>query len=239
MLEATLDLIPFPTLLVEPGSARVVFASRAADALAGGRFPRAAGAERYDELFRVTGPDGEQISGDRYPAVRAARGERVEQCQVDWHLPGGVRSVLVSCEAVPATGDREALVLVAFEDVSAVRRAEADASAAQALLDTFFESASVGMAFLDRELRFQRVNEALARLNGIPAAAHAGRPAAEVLPGGNPEVMELLRRVLASGEALEAEVSGYSPAAPAERHHWIVAIYPVSDGAAEPVGLGV
>src|SRR3954471_11603508 len=167
MLEATLDLIPFPTLLVEPGSARVVFASRAADALAGGRFPRAAGAERYDELFRVTGPDGEQIAGDRYPAVRAARGERVEQCQVDWHLPEGVRSVLVSCETIPPAEGRDALVLVAFEDLVAVRRAEDEARAAQAVLDTFFSSASVGMAFLDRELRFRRVNDALARLNGI------------------------------------------------------------------------
>jgi PAS domain S-box-containing protein len=239
LLEATLDLIPFPTLLVEPGSARILFASRAADELAGGRFPRADGVDAYDAVYRVTDPDGAEVAGDRYPGVRAARGERVEQCQLDWHLPGGVRSLLVSCEMLPAGDDREALVLVAFEDISAIRRAEGDARAAQALLDAFFRSASVGMAFLDRELRFQRVNDALARLNGIPAEAHVGQLAAEVLPGGNPQVMELLRGVLASGEAVEAEVAGYSPAAPAERHHWIVAIYPVADGAGAPAGLGV
>src|SRR3954466_2790963 len=210
-LEATLDLLPFATLLVELGSARILFANRAADALAGGRLPRIEGAEGYDAIFRVTAPDGTQISGDRYPAVRAARGERVEQCQVDWHLPGGVRSVLVSCETLPAGDDREALVLVAFEDVSAIRRAEGDARAAQALLDAFFRSASVGMAFLGREVRVQRVNDALARLNGIPAEAHVGRLAAEVLPGGDPQVTELLRGVVTSGEAVEAEVAGYTP----------------------------
>jgi PAS domain S-box-containing protein len=238
MLEATLDLLPFAALLVEPGSARILFANRAADELAGGRFPRADGAERYDEVFRVTDADGAEIAVDRYPAVRAARGERVERCHVDWHLPGGVRSVLVSCDTVPAAEDREALVLVAFEDITPIRRAEAEARAAQALLDTFFASASVGMAFLDRELRFERVNDALARHNGIAPAEHIGRPASEVLPGGNPEVVELLERVVASGEALEAEVAGYSPAAPAERRHWIVAIYPVRDGAGELVGVG-
>src|SRR4051794_22028094 len=135
LLEATLDLIPLPTLLVEPGSARILFASRAAHELAGGRFPRADGAAGYDAMYRVTDSAGAEIAGDRYPAVRAARGERVEQCQVDWHLPGGVRSVLVSCEMLPAADDREALVLVVFEDISAIRRAERDARAAQALLD--------------------------------------------------------------------------------------------------------
>jgi PAS domain S-box-containing protein len=239
LLEATLDLVPFPTLLVEPGSARILFANRAADELAGGRLPRADGAERYADLYPLTDADGLEIAGERHPAVRAARGERVEGVQVDLHLPGGVRSLLVSAGTVPAGDEREALVLVAFEDISPIRRARADADGAQALLDTFFRSASVGMAFLDRELRFRRVNAALARLNGIPVAAHVGRRAADVLPGGNPEVMELLRRVLESGDAVEAEVSGHSPAAPAERHHWIVAISPVRDGAAEPVGLGV
>src|SRR4051794_26247050 len=175
MLEETLDLLPFATLLVEPGSARILFANPAADALAGGRLPRAEGVASYDEIFHVTTPDGTEIPGDRYPAARAARGERVERCPLDWHPPRGVRSVLVSCDTIPATDDREALVLVAFEDVSSIRRAEDETRAANALIDSFFGGASVGMAFLDRELRFQRVNDALARLNGIPAADHIGR----------------------------------------------------------------
>jgi PAS domain S-box-containing protein len=238
VLEETLDLLPFAALLVEPGSARVLFANRAADALAGGRFPRPDGADRYDEMFRVTAPDGTEIAGDRYPAVRAARGERVEQSQVDWHLPGGVRSVLVSCDTIPAAGDREALVLVAFEDVTAIKRAEAEADAAQAVLATFFSSASVGMAFLDRELRFRRVNDALARLNGIPAAEHIGRTASEVLPAGNPRVVGMLRQVLETGESVEADVAGYYATAPAERHHWIVSIYPMRDAAGDVAGVG-
>src|SRR3954447_1143197 len=238
-LEATLDLLPFATLLVELGSARILFANRPADALAGGRLPRIEAAEGYDAIFRVTAPDGTQISGDRYPAVRAARGERVEQCQLDWHLPGGVRSVLVSCDTIPPGDDRPAFVLVAFEDITAMRQAESEARAAQALLDTFFRSSTVGMAFLDRDPRFQRVHDAPARLNGIPAADHVGQLAVDVLPGGNPRVMELLRGVIDTGEPVEAEISGYSPAAPAERHHWIVAISPVRDGADGPVGVGV
>ena len=34
--------------------------------------------------------------------MRAARGERVESFEMDWHLPDGVRSLLVSTDTVPA-----------------------------------------------------------------------------------------------------------------------------------------
>jgi PAS domain-containing protein len=188
LLEATLDLVPFPTLLVEPGSARIVFANRAADELAGGRFARADGAEHYAGLYPLTDADGAEVGSDRHPAVRAARGERIEGVQVDWHLPGGVRSLLVSGATVPPTDDREALVIVAFEDISLIRRAEAEAHAAQALLDTFFASASVGMAFLDRALRFRRPGSG--RRSRSPrcaeGAAAAGRGLALLAAGSRP-----------------------------------------------------
>jgi PAS domain S-box-containing protein len=238
LLEQTVDLMPFPVLIVEPGSARVLFANRAADVLAGGRFPPAETMDEYAGLYALTEPDGTPLAPDRYPAVRAARGERVESCQLEWPLPDGTRSVLASADTIPATDDREALVLVAFEDVSPIRRAEAEARAAEALLDAFFAGASVGMAFLDRELRFQRVNDALARLNGIPVAEHIGRTAEEVLPEGNPRVVAMLRRVLETGEAVEGDIAGYYATAPAQRHHWIVSLYPVRDAAGEVAGVG-
>jgi PAS domain S-box-containing protein len=237
-LEATLALVPLPTILVEPVSGRIVFANRAADELAGGEMPRAESADRYVDLYPLTGPGGAPMERDDYPAVRAARGERVEHCQVDWHLPGGVRSVLVSAESIPAADDREALVLVVFEDVSPLRRAEAEARAAEAVLDAFFAGASTGMAYLDRDLRFQRVNDALAALNGIPASEHIGRTAAEVLPAGNPQVVGMLQRVLETGRPVEEDVAGYYATEPAERHHWIVSLYPVRDADGEVTGVG-
>ena len=43
------------------------------------------------------------------------------------------------------------------------------------LLDTLLSSAPVGLAFFDRELRFVRVNQTLAQINGRPAEEHIGR----------------------------------------------------------------
>jgi len=64
------------------------------------------------------------------------------------------------------------------------------------LLDVVLDSAPIGFALLDRELRYLRVNDALARLNGAPAAEHVGRPARELQPELGEERERMLRRVL-------------------------------------------
>jgi hypothetical protein len=40
-----------------------------------------------------------------------------------------------------------------------------------ALVDAIFTSAPIGLAFVDRQLRFQRINARLAEMNGLPARA--------------------------------------------------------------------
>ena len=56
------------------------------------------------------------------------------------------------------------------------------ASHASALFDIVGEGAPVGLAFVDTELRFVRVNAALAAINERPVAEHLGRRIDEVLP---------------------------------------------------------
>src|SRR3954452_10612682 len=72
----------------------------------------------------------------------------------------------------------------------------------QPLLGAALDVAPVGMAILDRDLRYVHINAALAELNGFAAADHIGRRLDEMVP---PEVLERIvpeiRRVLATGEA--------------------------------------
>jgi hypothetical protein len=49
-----------------------------------------------------------------------------------------------------------------------------------------------------------RVNEALAEINGVPAADHVGRRVGEVLPDMDPQVERDLRSVIESGEPVRA-----------------------------------
>ena len=53
---------------------------------------------------------------------------------------------------------------------------------ALALLDTFQVYAPVGLAFLDNDLRYIRINYAMAELDGLTPAAHIGRTLQEVQP---------------------------------------------------------
>jgi PAS domain S-box-containing protein len=106
------------------------------------------------------------------------------------------------------------------------------------VLDALFESAPIGFAFFDRELRYVRVNEKLAEINGVPVEAHAGRTLGEVLPGMDRAVEDAFRKVLETGEPLlEAEFEGWTPAS-ADKRRFFTSIYPVAGPDGETIGLG-
>jgi PAS domain S-box-containing protein len=252
-LTAILDRIPVGLLLLEPGTARVLYANRAADALAGGEFPRATCAEDFGRVYRVTDRQGRELGSDEHPGVRAARGEPVDAVEVDWHTPQGVRSLIVSSHSVPAVFGHQGAVVVSFEEVTGLRAREErharlyeDAHAAQlrsvealALLDTLFASAPVGLAYFDRELRYRRINDALAEINGVPVRDHYGRTVREVLPELGEEVATALRRVIETGEPIvDMEMTGQTPKSPGETRHWLAGFYPVTGGQGEVLGVG-
>ncbi len=99
-------------------------------------------------------------------------------------------------------------------------------------------NAPVGLAILDRDLRYVRVNEALAAINGVPAASHVGKTVLEVLPEQNPDVLEQLRRVRDTGVPLDVELAGYTPREPGVQRHWRVSYFPVL-AAGRVAGVGV
>jgi PAS domain S-box-containing protein len=108
-----------------------------------------------------------------------------------------------------------------------------------ALLDTLQHDVPVGFAFIDRDFRYRRINEALADINGKPPREHLGRPVREVVPKLWPALEPLYRKVLESGEALtNQEVSGETAAASGQTRHWLANYYPVRVGG-EMVGMGL
>ena len=108
---------------------------------------------------------------------------------------------------------------------------------ALALLDSLLTAAPVGFALFDLDLRFLRVNEALATIDGLPPEDHVGRTVDElqVLP---PQVAEDLSQVLGTGApVVNREVSVRMPSS-RRLHHLIVGCYAVRSGSDEIVGAG-
>ncbi len=97
-------------------------------------------------------------------------------------------------------------------------------------LESIYQTAPIGLAVLDTQLRFLRVNERLAEMNGVPVEAHLGRTVAEVLPDLATQAEAMLRRVLETGEPIrDLEIRGHTPAQPGVERVWIEQITPLRD----------
>ena len=122
-----------------------------------------------------------------------------------------------------------------------LQRTGSELSETLGLLDVVFAHAPVGLALLDRDLRYLRVNDRLAEINGLPAGAHLGRTIGEILPDLPTEVRNDVARVAETGVALsDVEVTGITPAQPGVERHWLASYWPVrrSSGGA-PIGVGL
>ncbi|MGW7453331.1 SpoIIE family protein phosphatase [Streptomyces sp. NPDC054787] len=108
-----------------------------------------------------------------------------------------------------------------------------------AALQSLFTQSPIGLATLGPDLRFLRVNDALARMNGVSAAAHLGKRLTEVVPGVNATALEAtMRQVLDQGTAVvDVRRTGRTPADPEHDRTWSCSYAPLLDGSGRRLGL--
>ena len=94
-----------------------------------------------------------------------------------------------------------------------LRQSEAAARRRLAEIEAYYDSAPVGLCALDSDLRFLRINARMAEMYGPATGTYLGRTLREVLPDVAAQVEPLLRKVLATGEAVRNhESTGQNPA---------------------------
>src|SRR5215210_9125119 len=109
---------------------------------------------------------------------------------------------------------------------------------ADPLLDSIFEYAPVGLGFWDASLRCVRINEALAAINGVPAAETVGRTMPEVLGPLGEQLEALFRQILDDGvPRQDLVIRGQTLAAPDVDGHWLASYFPVSDADGHRLGV--
>jgi PAS domain S-box-containing protein len=125
-----------------------------------------------------------------------------------------------------------------YREVESARR---EAQESLAVLDGVFAAAPIGLAFMDTDFHYVRVNEALARLNALPVDEHFGRSLRDVLGDEIAgEVEPLHRQVLETGEPIiDLQVTRDAPEAPGVPRNWLVSYYPVRNASDEKIGVGV
>jgi PAS domain S-box-containing protein len=110
---------------------------------------------------------------------------------------------------------------------------------ATAELEAVFANVPIGVSFMDRELRFRRVNRVLAEeINGFSAEVHLGKSGAELLPKLRDELEPTLKRVLETGQIVEQEFTGETPTQPGRTRSWRTIHFPVKRGSGEVLGIG-
>ena len=147
-----------------------------------------------------------------------------------------VRKDQIQTELIPAI--RRAAKHKPMEQ--ALRESEETARRQLAEIDSIYGSAPIGLAVLDSELRYVRINDRLAQMNGIPAAAHIGKTVRELLPDLADQAEAIYRDIVSTGEPLlDIEFSGTTPAEPDRARTWLANWLPLRDSGGQVIGMNV
>src|SRR3954471_22118632 len=144
-----------------------------------------------------------------------------------------------------AAGKPAALVGVA-RDIEGERAARAAGEEMRALVDAVYATAPVGLAFVDRDMRYVRINEAMARISRQTVEEHLGRRISDVLPAPLGSIVESrVAEARRSGEVVtEEDVSSHvglngGRAAAGPERHFTASYYPVPGAHGEVAGVGI
>ncbi len=116
---------------------------------------------------------------------------------------------------------------------------EQDATSA-AELDALYARAPLGLGLVDRDLRFVRVNPALADMNGFSPEEHVGKKVWDLVPDLREIAEPMLLKVIESGEPLrDMAITGTTLAYPGQIREWREQFYPIFIGEGEVSGIGI
>ncbi len=123
---------------------------------------------------------------------------------------------------------------------AALRESEARAERLSEELAVLYRALPMGFCVLDRQLRYVRINERLAQMNGRPSEAHLGKTVREIVPDVATEAEPLLRQVLETGQPiLGIEMHGRAPTAPEIEREWVSHYWPLKDDEGQVLGVAV
>ena len=208
-----------------------------------------------DNMYRLLGiGPGEVTPSPQYVLSRMHVADRdrvaleLDAARHDGRLPnvtyrvvwpdGSVRWLRSFCELAENTEGHPLRMVGAVQDVTELMEAQRATAESLTLVEALQESAPVGFALVDRDLRVVRLNSVLAEVNGAAVEEQIGRPVAELVPDIWSQMEAVYRRVLATGEAVVNLEVDRVRALAQDRRHWLASCYPVVVDD-EVIGVGV
>ncbi|OIP30494.1 MAG: hypothetical protein AUK47_24940 [Deltaproteobacteria bacterium CG2_30_63_29] len=146
---------------------------------------------------------------------------------------GGIRWVYSTLFPVFVAG---AVVEVFRMDVDVTERKQSDTLIRQQLEEivSFYDTAPIGLAVLDTDLRFRRINDVLAALNGISAAEHVGKTVGELIPSLEAQARAVTAEILRTGQPqTNIQLTGETASRPGETRTWLESWHPMRGASGE------
>lgn len=243
-----------PGMMLQIADAAIVACNPRAAEILGYTTEQLIGTTAFDPLWQTVREDGSPFGLEEDPAIVAWRSRQpVTDVVMGFYRPDG-KLVWLKLDSQPlfqANATAPYAVATTIWDITAQKRQEA-AITARALpdkealnpylieLDTIYTTAPIGLCFVDPDLRFVRINQQLADINGLSISEHLGRSLRDVLPEQADELEPLYRQAIASGKPkLNIEFHGISHALPKVERDWIVNLYPLKQPNGRVLGVNV
>jgi PAS domain S-box-containing protein len=209
-------------------------------------------------LEKVLGVTREQFLGDGWqhlsPDVASRIPERWDELRAGRSVVGvesyersDGRRVSVQIESLPEldADGRVVSVVLTLVDLGEHEPVEREASrerertaARLEQLECIYANAPVGLALIDRDLRYVRVNQAIADMNGLSIDQVVGKRYRDLAPETADLAEPFLSRVARRGQSVRnVEVRTRPPADPEHEHIYLMSLHPMRDAAGGTVGL--
>ena len=119
-------------------------------------------------------------------------------------------------------------VVVTFVKIDELKRVQEELNRANSLLENLYTSSPAGLSLHAQDLKYIRINQALADINGFPVSEHIGKTVRELIPDIASNVEPILHQVIETNQPVcDVQIQGCTPAAPNFVRYWSASYYPV------------
>lgn len=189
----------------------------------------------------ITHPDDLQLDLDQYQALQQGEIPSYSIEQRYFHRNGSIIWINLTVSLVRPTLHTPGYAISVIEDISAQKRIEHDLKNSVTLaafrldeIEAIYASTPIGLTFVDKDLRFIRVNEHFALMEGAASTDYIGRTLEETFP----ELVPIYQGVIDSGRPVLNLESNHAPAlsSGAEKTH-LSSYYPLIDKCGQVSGV--
>ena len=119
-------------------------------------------------------------------------------------------------------------VVVTFVKINELKRVQQELHQVNSLLENLYSTSPAGLSLHDGDLRFLRINQALADINGFAIEEHLGKTISEITPELADTIEPLLRQVIETNRPIcNIQIYGSTPISPRHKRYWNANYYPV------------